>query len=91
VRFDGPAAAWARERHPAADVTERPDGSVVVRVPCPSPVWLAGWVVSFAGRARVIGPPELRAEVARRLKTAFGRTAAGSGLATLVDTPVPLR
>jgi hypothetical protein len=39
----------------------------------------------------VIGPPELRAEVARRLKTAFGRTAAGSGLATLVDTPVPLR
>jgi len=71
VRFAPRVAAWIRERHAPADVTDRPDGSVDVRIPYDSQVFLAGWVLSFAGAATVVDPPALRAEIRRRLGRSF--------------------
>jgi hypothetical protein len=46
---------------------------VDVRIPYDSPVFLAGWVLSFAGAATVVDPPALRAEIRRRLGRSFHR------------------
>lgn len=72
IRFDPQVAGWVRERFPGPDVRDLPDGAVVVRVPCSSPLFLASWVLSFAGRASVLSPPELRTEVRVRVDAAFG-------------------
>lgn len=72
VRFDRDLAGWVRERHPPERVRDLADGSVEVRVPFASAVWIAGFVVSHAGRAVVVDPPDLRDEVRRRLLAAFG-------------------
>ena len=73
IRFAPRVAAWVRERHAPADVTGRPDGGVDVRIPYDSAVFLAGWVLSFAGAATVVQPASLRAEVHNRLSRSFRR------------------
>lgn len=75
VRFAKRVAPWIRERHPPADVTERPDGTIDVRIPYDSEVFLAGWVLSFAGDATVVLPATVRREILLRLVRSFGSPA----------------
>jgi proteasome accessory factor C len=75
VRFAPRVAAWVRERHDPADVTDRDDGGIDVRIPYDSDVFLAGWVLSFAGAATVVEPAALRHEIRRRLSRSFHRPA----------------
>ena len=73
VRFAPRVAPWVRERYEPAAITNLPDGSVDIRIAYDSQVFLAGWVLSFAGAATVIDPPAVRAEISRRLSRSFGR------------------
>jgi proteasome accessory factor C len=73
VRFAPRVAPWVRERYEPAAMTTLPDGGVDVRIPYDSQVFLAGWVLSFAGAATVVEPPSLRDEIRRRLSRSFGR------------------
>lgn len=73
VRFAPRVAPWIRERYEPAATTALADGGVDVRIPYDSQVFLAGWVLSFAGAATVVEPPSLRDEIRRRLSRSFGR------------------
>ncbi|MFO0598487.1 MAG: WYL domain-containing protein [Myxococcaceae bacterium] len=55
VRFSPAIAPWQHERFGEAGTLEA-DGSLVVTVPGDSEAWLARWVLSFGGEARVIEP-----------------------------------
>lgn len=59
-----PTARWLLEAVEAAEVEERPDGGARVRLRTDAPRWLARLVVMAGGRARVLSPQSLRAEVA---------------------------
>jgi proteasome accessory factor B len=67
-----PEAAWFAARGVAGAETleTREDGWTVVRVPSTPGESLAGWVLSFGPDAEALDPPELRAEVIRRLESA---------------------
>jgi predicted DNA-binding transcriptional regulator YafY len=71
VRFDASVADWVRERAPDRPAVAAPDGSVIVSLPWRSRTFLAGWVLSFAGKAVVLEPDDLRREIADRLAAAF--------------------
>lgn len=71
IRFDASAADWVRERHPDRPTTTAPDGSIEVSLPWRSQTFLAGWVLSFGGRAVVVAPESLRREIRDRLAAAF--------------------
>ncbi len=73
VRFAPRVAPWVRERYEPAAMTDLPDGGVDVRLPYDSQVFLAGWVLSFAGAATVVEPAALRDEIRHRLSRSFGR------------------
>jgi predicted DNA-binding transcriptional regulator YafY len=57
------AAAVVRELGPDRVVERRPDGSVVVSVPCANRGAFRSWVLGFVDRAEVIGPPEVRTDI----------------------------
>ena len=72
VRREGPrarvwiaprAAPFIRERFGAA-VEEGPDDSVYIEIPAEPRDWAVRWVLGWAGDARVLSPPSLRAAVA---------------------------
>jgi len=44
-------------------VEERPDGSILVRVPCGNLPAFRSWVLGLLDDAVVIGPPEVRDDV----------------------------
>lgn len=71
VRFAAVVADWVRERHPDRPTRVLPDGAIVVSLPWQSQTFLAGWVLSFAGRAVVLAPCDLRRLVRDRLRAAF--------------------
>ncbi len=68
--------AWQIERHfghygeieePPADVEAR-EGDIVFRTGYSSPRTIASWVLGLGANARLLGPSELTAELARRLE-----------------------
>jgi proteasome accessory factor B len=62
-------AWWATKGIEAAEVVRtREDGWVEVAIPSGPGQAIAGWVLSFGPDAVVLRPPELRAEVLRRLE-----------------------
>ena len=64
VLVDGDRAkAVVLELGAASVVERRPDGSVVVRVPCVNRLVFRSWVLGFVEHAEVLGPPEVRQEV----------------------------
>jgi proteasome accessory factor C len=71
VRFDAAVADWVRERHPDRPTRELPDGAIAVSLPWQSQTFLAGWVLSFSGRAVVLAPQDMRRLVRDRLRAAF--------------------
>ena len=59
----GRAASVVGELGPAAVRDERPDGSVVVVVPCANPWAFRSWLLEMGDQAEVLGPPTARADV----------------------------
>lgn len=66
VRFSARQARWIREEqwHPTQLLTERPDGTLDVRLQATGLGDLARWVLSYGGEAEVLSPPVLRRRVA---------------------------
>ena len=61
VRFGGGAAWWARRQLPAgADISEAPNGSLLVRLMVAAVDPFIGWMVGFEDAAEVVAPPEVR-------------------------------
>ncbi|MBX5439961.1 MAG: WYL domain-containing protein [Solirubrobacteraceae bacterium] len=60
--------AWQVERHFGRFGTVRPadEGAIVLETEYADPRLLSGWVLGLGEHARVLGPPELAAEVAER-------------------------
>lgn len=66
VRIDSDQAAWAR--HVLGDVTDHPDGGVVVEMEVRSVEAFRSFVLSFLEHAEVVGPAELRADMVNWLE-----------------------
>ena len=84
VELAEPPAAHPGQHHREHDGQDRRDGGGRARVVLryADPAWLVRLVLGLRGGARVVYPPELAAEVARRARAAL---AAGD----LVDAPEP--
>jgi predicted DNA-binding transcriptional regulator YafY len=61
------------ELDPSAVVESRPDGSIVVRVPCRNRLVFRAWVLGFVDHAEVLGPPEVRNEIVDWLREMVAR------------------
>ncbi len=67
VRFDADVAWWAARTLRLPE----PDSDLVTRVPVANRDAFIGWILSFGAGAEVLGPEELRADVARRVSEAL--------------------
>jgi predicted DNA-binding transcriptional regulator YafY len=65
IEFDAGVAEYIRERewHRTQQVTDRPDGSIVVRLHVSVDQPLKQWILGFGPAARVLAPDALAAEV----------------------------
>jgi predicted DNA-binding transcriptional regulator YafY len=66
------AAKVVREVGEAAVTERRPDGSVLVRVPCGNQLAFRSWVLGLLDDAVVVGPPEVRADIVAWLEAVAG-------------------
>ncbi len=74
-----PAAAWVAEAYPTEAVTERPDGSLEIRMAVSEEAWLERLLLQLGTDARVVEPPELRglaARAAQRILRQYGENGA---------------
>jgi proteasome accessory factor C len=71
-----PSARWVAEYYPVDEVVELGDERVRVRLRYADPAWLVRLVLGLGGGARLLEPPELAAEVARRAQEALAATSA---------------
>ena len=71
VHIDKDAANWAIERNPDASIKQLPDGSIEIELSRRLSPYLAGWILSFSGKAQVIKPKSMRRVIADRLAAAF--------------------
>src|SRR4051794_23127898 len=74
LRFGANVASRVREArwHPTEQVSEEPDGSLTWRATVAGPIEIRLWILSWGDNVEVVGPPELRADVA----ATHGRAAA---------------
>ena len=65
IEFDAEAAPYVRERdwHRSQRITERPDGSIVVRLEVCVDRPLRQWILGFGPSARVLAPETLAADI----------------------------
>lgn len=70
VRFSPYQARWIREQewHPTQVMTQRPDGTLDLRMEVTGLADVTRWVLSYGGEAEVISPPVLRHRVAREAR-----------------------
>ena len=61
-----------REVGEAAVAERRPDGSVLVRVPCGNQMAFRSWVLGLLDDALVVAPPEVRADIVAWLRAVAG-------------------
>ena len=75
LRFDAQAAQWARREqwHPLQEVRDNPDGGFELRLPFVDVGELAMDVLRHGDQLVVLSPPDLVAEVRRRLHAAGSR------------------
>ena len=75
IAFDARIARYVKERvwHPSQEAADQPDGSVVVTLHVSNDVALREWILGFGALARVIGPPELVAQIVEELDQARAR------------------
>ena len=96
VRFTPKAAPFVRERrwHPSQELTEEPDGSVLLTMHVGGLVEVKAWVQSFGADAAVLEPEALAREVvaeAARVVAVAVRGKARQRLKHGLATPVPHR
>lgn len=73
VLVDEPrAAAVSRELGEAAIVSRRPDGSIIVEVPCANLDAFRSWLFGLGEHAEVLAPAEVRADVMEWLQAMVG-------------------
>lgn len=68
----GPGARWVAEYYPVEEVTPR-SGGVEVTLPTNDLAWAAKLVLRLDGRATVLGPPDLAAQVRRMADATLAR------------------
>ena len=61
------------ERGPEVVLETRPDGAVVVRIPCRNRLVFRAWLLGLSNHAEVLGPPEVRNEIIDWLTSMAGR------------------
>jgi proteasome accessory factor C len=66
-----PEARWVGEYYPVEDLVERDGGRAEARLRFTDDAWLVRLVLGLGGRAQVLRPERLRAEVARRAEEAL--------------------
>jgi len=79
VRFDAPAARWARERQPFTFVREEAGGNgggAVFIYAVRDEAALTGWLLSWGAAAEVLSPPSLRSRLADEAGAVLARHAA---------------
>lgn len=81
IRFDASVADYVREKrwHPSQDLTDEPDGGVLVRLQLGSLNEIERWVLGWGGRATVLEPPELVASIRQAAQRLLGRQPPASG------------
>jgi predicted DNA-binding transcriptional regulator YafY len=79
LRFDRAIAERAREAlwHRAAEVAERDDGDIDVRIRVASEVEMRAWVLGWGGLVEVLAPPSLREYVSATVRQAAARYHSG--------------
>ncbi|MGE5765115.1 MAG: helix-turn-helix transcriptional regulator, partial [Mycobacterium leprae] len=81
-----PAARWVAEHYPCEEVTEAPDGGLVVVLPVGDPGWVRRLALRLGGAARVLEPPGLASAVAADAAAALAAYGdAAAALAALED------
>jgi predicted DNA-binding transcriptional regulator YafY len=75
LRFDAAIAGLVTETtwHPSEQVERTADGAVVWRARVPGTIEIRRWILGWAAQVEVLGPPELRAEVAAIYRAAASR------------------
>jgi predicted DNA-binding transcriptional regulator YafY len=75
LRFDPAIAGLVTETtwHPTERITRLDDGSVVWRARVPGTLEIRRWILQWGSQVEVIGPPELRADVAATYRAAAER------------------
>lgn len=73
VWFDPEKAPWIQERvwHPAQEIEELPDGSVIFTV-CAHPEEIKHWVLGYGSHARVLEPESFRKEIQEEVERMRG-------------------
>ncbi|GAA1183657.1 WYL domain-containing protein [Ornithinimicrobium humiphilum] len=77
------SSAWVAESFPVESVTELDEGRLEVEMRVGDPRWLHRLVRRQGGGVRVVGPPEVVAEVVRQARAALDGASAG-------DDPAPV-
>lgn len=74
IRFDPFQARYIRERqwHPSQEITEHPDGSLILVLRLRGLGEVRRWVMSFGSRAEVLAPASLREAVAGDVEAMVG-------------------
>ena len=75
-----PRARWVTEQFPVDEVTELPDGGLLLRLRIADVAWLSNLVFSLGEQVRALRPPELARQLA---------AAAEAGLASYEQYPDP--
>jgi len=72
LRFAPEVAPYVKERtwHPDQRLADRPNGGVDLMMDVDGLTELTSWILSFGGKAKVLGPPELLQRVTRELAEA---------------------
>jgi proteasome accessory factor C len=66
-----PEARWVAEYYPVEDVTEEPQGHVLVRMRFTDDAWLIRLVLGLGGTVQVVSPARLRVAIAERAAEAL--------------------
>jgi len=74
MRFSPRVAHAVKDRvwHPSQNVEKNDDGSVVIASEAGGLMEIVSWVLSYGENVEVLGPPELRVEVERTIKSMSG-------------------
>jgi proteasome accessory factor C len=66
-----PPARWVAEYYPTESVTDRPDGSLDVKLRVADTAWLQRLILRLGGHAEVLDPPDLGARIAETARAAL--------------------
>jgi proteasome accessory factor C len=77
LRFGKAVARFAREEYDGFPIESLPSGEIVVEIQAGSVTWAVSRALGYGEHARVLGPPEARGELKKRLEEFLARGATG--------------